>query len=75
MLIGLNSWILIKCLQSNCINHFNELSTKNGILGIEFKSVEKEEKLEVAVFESAAIRLRPIFMTSISTIMAYYLLF
>ena len=46
------------------------LSAKNGILIVEFANqLRKEGKnLEVAVFEAAAIRLRPILMTSISTI-------
>ena len=46
------------------------LSAKNGILIVEFANqLRKEGKtLEIAVFEAAAIRLRPILMTSISTI-------
>ena len=46
------------------------LSAKNGILIVEFANqLRKEGKnLEVAVFEAAAIRLRPILMTSLSTI-------
>ena len=46
------------------------LSAKNGIFIVEFANqLRKEGKnLEVAVFEAAAIRLRPILMTSISTI-------
>ena len=45
------------------------LSAKNGILIVEFDQLRKEGKnLEVAVFEAASIRLRPILMTSISTI-------
>ena len=46
------------------------LSAKNGILIVEFANqLRKEGKnLEVAVFEAASIRLRPILMTSISTI-------
>ena len=46
------------------------LATKNGILIVEFANqLRKEGKnLEVAVFEAAAIRLRPILMTSLSTI-------
>jgi HAE1 family hydrophobic/amphiphilic exporter-1/multidrug efflux pump len=46
------------------------LSAKNGILIVEFANqLRKEGKnIEVAVFEAAAIRLRPILMTSLSTI-------
>ena len=46
------------------------LSAKNGILIVEFANqLRKEGKnLEVAVFEAASIRLRPILMTSLSTI-------
>ena len=46
------------------------LSAKNGILIVEFANqLRKEGKnLEVAVFEAAVIRLRPILMTSLSTI-------
>ena len=46
------------------------LSAKNGILIVEFANqLRKEGKnLEIAVFEAASIRLRPILMTSISTI-------
>ena len=46
------------------------LSAKNGILIVEFANqLRKEGKnLEIAVFEAAAIRLRPILMTSLSTI-------
>ena len=46
------------------------LSAKNGILIVEFANqLRKEGKnLEVAVFEAAAIRFRPILMTSLSTI-------
>ena len=46
------------------------LAAKNGILIVEFANqLRKEGKnLEVAVFEAAAIRLRPILMTSLSTI-------
>ncbi len=46
------------------------LSAKNGILIVEFANqLRKDGKsLEVAVFEAAAIRFRPILMTSLSTI-------
>ncbi len=46
------------------------LSAKNGILIVEFANqLRKEGKnLEIAVFEAAAIRFRPILMTSLSTI-------
>ena len=46
------------------------LSAKNGILIVEFANqLRKDGKsLEIAVFEAAAIRLRPILMTSLSTI-------
>ncbi len=46
------------------------LSAKNGILIVEFANqIRKEGKnLEVAVFEAASIRLRPILMTSLSTV-------
>ena len=46
------------------------LSAKNGILIVEFANqLRKEGKnIEVAVFEAASIRLRPILMTSLSTI-------
>ena len=46
------------------------LSAKNGILIVEFANqLRKEGKnIEVAVFEAAAIRLRPILMTSLSTV-------
>ncbi len=49
------------------------LSAKNGILIVEFANqLRKEGKnLEVAVFEAAAIRLRPILMTSLSTIIGW----
>jgi multidrug efflux pump subunit AcrB len=44
------------------------LSAKNGILIVEFANqLRKEGKsIEVAVFEAAAIRLRPILMTKLS---------
>ena len=46
------------------------LSAKNGILIVEFTNQLRKEgkKLEVAVVEAAVIRLRPILMTSLSTI-------
>ncbi len=46
------------------------LSAKNGILIVEFANqLRKEGKsLEIAVFEAASIRFRPILMTSLSTI-------
>jgi Cation/multidrug efflux pump len=52
------------------INSLIGRPAKNGILIVEFANqLRKEGKnLEVAVFEAAAIRLRPILMTSISTI-------
>ena len=46
------------------------LSAKNGILIVEFANQLRKEgkKIEVAIIEAASIRLRPILMTSISTI-------
>ena len=46
------------------------LSAKNGILIVEFANQLRKEgkKIEVAIIESASIRLRPILMTSLSTI-------
>jgi hydrophobe/amphiphile efflux-1 (HAE1) family protein len=46
------------------------LSAKNGILIVEFANQLRKEgkKLEVAIIEAATIRLRPILMTSLSTI-------
>jgi hydrophobe/amphiphile efflux-1 (HAE1) family protein len=46
------------------------LSAKNGILIVEFANQLRKEgkKFEVAIVEAAAIRLRPILMTSLSTI-------
>jgi hydrophobe/amphiphile efflux-1 (HAE1) family protein len=46
------------------------LSAKNGILIVEFANQLRKEgkKLEVAIIEAAVIRLRPILMTSLSTI-------
>ena len=46
------------------------LSAKNGILIVEFANQLRKEgkKIEVAIIEAASIRLRPILMTSLSTI-------
>ncbi len=46
------------------------LAAKNGILIVEFTNQLRREgkKLEVAIIEAATIRLRPILMTSLSTI-------
>ena len=46
------------------------LSAKNGILIVEFANQLRKEgkKFEVAIIEAATIRLRPILMTSLSTI-------
>ena len=46
------------------------LSAKNGILIVEFANQLRKEgkKIEIAIVESARIRLRPILMTSLSTI-------
>ena len=46
------------------------LSAKNGILIVEFANQLRKEgkKFEIAIVEAAAIRLRPILMTSLSTI-------
>ena len=46
------------------------LSAKNGILIVEFANQLRKEgkKFEVAIVEASAIRLRPILMTSLSTI-------
>ncbi|MBL6857392.1 MAG: efflux RND transporter permease subunit [Pelagibacteraceae bacterium] len=46
------------------------LSAKNGILIVEFTNQLRKEgkKFEVAIIEAATIRLRPILMTSLSTI-------
>ena len=46
------------------------LSTKNGILMVEFTNQLREEgmKIEEAVSKAAKLRLRPILMTAISTI-------
>ena len=46
------------------------LSAKNGILIVEFANQLKKEgkNLKVAIVEAATIRLRPILMTSLSTI-------
>ena len=46
------------------------LSAKNGILIVEFANQLRKEgkKFDVAIVEAAAIRLRPILMTSLSTI-------
>ena len=47
------------------------LVTKNGILIVEFANQRKEQGLtrDVAIREAAALRLRPILMTSFSTIL------
>ena len=46
------------------------LSAKNGILIVEFANQLRKEgkKLEIAIIEASSIRLRPILMTSLSTI-------
>ena len=46
------------------------LSAKNGILIVEFANQLRKEgkKIEIAIVEAATIRLRPILMTSLSTI-------
>ena len=46
------------------------LSAKNGILIVEFANQLRKEgkKIEIAIIEAASIRLRPILMTSLSTI-------
>ena len=46
------------------------LSAKNGILIVEFANQLRKQgkKIEVAIVDAAAIRLRPILMTSLSTI-------
>ena len=46
------------------------LAAKNGILIVEFANQLRKEgkKFEIAIVEAASIRLRPILMTSLSTI-------